>query len=208
MPTQEQLFISVLFTSIVVALMVIPFFARIITTYNDYTEGKEDRVMRGLFWAVMIHLFIVIFVIAAIKMWDLLIGSSLPEFILQGSGGLFDIFWSDCGNLAGDSELTNSLNAYRCIFFSFFEFTVSMMIGMSPVLFFILALFLTSPNKRQEGGASGIFSRFMNAILYTLAGLIILFLYLDSMNEVIFYKGGAETVYDMSKTFWQKMLTV
>ena len=208
MYTQEQLFLSSLFVTIVIALVVVPFFSRIFIAYSDYKQGKEEGVGSGIGWAIVIHMFIVVALIAIIKMWDLIIGASLPDYVLQGSGGLFDIFWSDCSNLSSSSEIINSLNAYRCIFHHTFEFILSMLIGLAPFIFFILAFFVTSPNKRQaQQKTSDIVSRIFRAMFYTFIMMVALVVYLNTMDEVIFYKGGASTVFEMSQNYWNNLFT-
>lgn len=206
MYTQEQLFLSSLFVTIVVALVVIPFFSRLFMAYSDYKQGKEEGVGVGIGWAIAIHMMIVVALIAVIKMWDLIIGSSLPEYTMQGTGGLFDIFWSDCSNLSSSSEIINSLNAYRCMFHNMFEFVLSMLIGLSPFIFFILAFFITSPNKRQsQQKSSDIISRIFRAGLYAFITVVFLLVYLKTMDEVIFYQGGASTVFEMSQNYWKTL---
>jgi len=208
MYTQEQIFLASLFTTIVVALVVIPFFSRLFIAYSDYKQGKEESVSTGIAWAIVTHIFIIVILIAVIKMWDLIIGSSLPDYVLQGTGGLFDIFWSDANSFNSTSEIINSLNAYRAMFHNMFEFVLSMLIGLSPFIFFSLAFFVTSPNKRQaQQKTSDIVSRIIRAGLYTFVTLVFLIVYLNTMDAVIFYKGGATTVFDMSQAYWKKLFT-
>ncbi|MCK9476222.1 MAG: hypothetical protein M0R46_09895 [Candidatus Muirbacterium halophilum] len=205
--TKEQLIIANIFGTIAILISVLPFMFGVISIYNDVDEKKNYSLAEAIIKIYIVQVVIAFIFMVFVTFWDIL--AKKETYKLVGSGKAFDIFWGDCkaGMDGATEESIKAMYAYQCLIMPVFQSFLAYSVFLMPFILFFVSFFKISKTKNGYIEGEDTFKNIFRSFVFTFIGMLLIYTYLEIINNSLYYQGGEGTIFEMIRTYWKDLLT-